>query len=154
MRAVTVVLVAVLALAGAVPATGEPQDSDVDAARDPDYAAGKEAIASKDWRRAVERFERVVRREPDNADVQNYLGFAYRNLGDLPCALLHYRHALEINPRHRGAHEYAGEAQLMAGNLDKALEHLAAPRQICLMPCEELTDLERAITAYRARTGR
>jgi Flp pilus assembly protein TadD len=148
-------LAAALAFAAATPVRGEPQDSNPDAAaRDPDYAAGKEAIARKAWRQAAEHFQRVARREPDNADVHNYLGFAYRNLGDLVCALLHYRHALELNPRHRGAHEYAGEAQLLAGNLDKALEHLAALREICRLPCEELTDLEQAIAAYRQRTGR
>ena len=37
----------------------------------------------------------------------------------------------------------------MVGNLAKAEEHLAALRRICLLPCEELTDLERAIRAYR-----
>src|SRR5207253_326871 len=34
-----------------------------------------------------------------------------------------------------------------------AEEHLAALRKICLLPCEELGDLEREIAAYRKRTG-
>jgi len=39
---------------------------------------------------------------------------------------------LQLNPRHRGAHEYIGEAYLMANNLNKAEEHLGRPAAICL----------------------
>ena len=59
--------------------------------------------------------------------------------------------ALELNPRHRGAHGYAGETYLMVGDLASAEEHPAAPRRICVLPCEELGDLEREIAAYRTR---
>ena len=55
------------------------------------------------------------------------------------------------NPRHRGAHEYIGEAYLMANNLNKAEEHLAARQRICLIPCEEYEDLKKAVADYRAR---
>jgi Flp pilus assembly protein TadD len=149
-----------LALVSAVTAVvpggslADPTDEDwTAAARDPDYLAGKQALERKDWLEAVKRFTQAARRDPDNADLQNYLGYAYRNLGQLEPAFQHYRRALELNPRHRGAHEYAGEAHLMTGNLARAEEHLAALRQICLLPCEELLDLERQIAAYRQRTG-
>lgn len=123
------------------------------AARDPDYAAGKQAFERKDWREAVKRFGPAALRDPDNADLHNYLGFCYRNLGQLDRAFAHYKRALELNPRHRGAHEYAGAAYLLVGDLASAEAHLAALRKICLLPCEELTDLEREITSYRKRTG-
>src|SRR5262249_39756589 len=93
-------------------------------ARDPDYIAGKWAIDAREWSEAARRLSRAVQRDPDNADLHNYLGFAYRNLGRLEPALEHYRRALVLNPRHRGALEYAGEAYLMAGNLAKAEEYL------------------------------
>ena len=91
--------------------------------------------------------------DPDHADLKNYLGYSYRNLGQLGAAFEHYRRALELNPRHRGAHEHAGEAYLMVGNLACAAEHLAALRQICLLPRDELCDLEPEIAAYRTKTG-
>ena len=122
-------------------------------ASDADYAAGKLAYERKDWLEAVKRFRQAALRDPENADLQNYLGFSYRKLGQLDAAFEHYRRALELNPRHRGAHEYAGEAYLMVGDLTRAEEHLAALRKICLLPCEELGDLEREIAAYRKRTG-
>jgi len=56
--------------------------------------------------------------------------------------------------RHRGAHEYVGEAYLLVGNLAKAEEHLNALKTICLIPCEEYEDLKRAVAEYRQRTGK
>ena len=53
--------------------------------------------------------------------------------------------------RSRGAHEYIGEAYLMVNDLPNAEKHLAALRQICLLPCEELDDLDKAVTAYKKR---
>jgi len=123
------------------------------AARDPDYAAGKQAFYRKDWSGAVKRFSRATLRDPDNAELQNYLGFSYRKLGQLELAFKHYHRALALNPRHRGAHEYIGEAYLMAGNLASAQKHLEELRKICLLPCKELTDLEKAIAEYRARSA-
>ena len=53
-----------------------------------------------------------------------------------------------------GAREYLGEAYLLANEVQKAQEQLAALRQICLIPCEEYEDLEKAITAYSKRAAR
>jgi hypothetical protein len=39
----------------------------------------------------------------------------------------------------------------MTGDLKSAEVHLVALRKICLLPCEELTDLERAIEKYRGK---
>jgi Flp pilus assembly protein TadD len=137
-----------------LPVFAEPSETKPEAAAsDPDYAAGKVALERKDWREAARRFGQAALRDPDNADLQNYLGYSYRNLGQLDAAFQHYRRALALNPRHRGAHEYAGEAYLMVGDLARAEEHLEALRKICLLPCEELGDLERQIAEYRKRTG-
>ena len=142
------------AVAAPLPSLAEPTETKPGAAAsDPDYAAGKQALDRKDWAEAARRFRQAALRNPENADLQNYFGYSYRNLGQLDTAFEHYRRALELNPRHRGAHEYAGEAYLMVGDLARAEEHLAALRKICLLPCEELGDLEREIAAYRKRTG-
>lgn len=148
-------VIAVLLLASCLharPCAADPyEDTPHAAARDPHYAAGKAAIERMDWARAVEQLQQAARRDPDSADVQNYLGFSYRKLGQLDRALSHYKRSLALNPRHRGAHEYIGEAYLLLDDLPRADEHLAALRRICLLPCEELADLEASVTAYRAR---
>jgi Flp pilus assembly protein TadD len=124
------------------------------AKRDADYAAASAAIQRKDWPEAIRLLQRTAMRQPDDADVQNLLGYSFRNLGQLEPAFAHYKRALALDPRHRGAHEYLGETYLLAGDLAGAQRHLAALRQICLLPCAELTDLERAIAAYRGKGGR
>ena len=126
-------------------------DNDPVAAADPDYAAGKKAIEAKDWNAAIGSFSSAALRAPDNADIQNYLGYAHRNSGKLDAALRYYQRALKLDPRHRGAHEYIGEAYLMAKDLGKAEEHLAALDRICLLPCEEYRDLKAKIAAYKKR---
>ena len=134
-------------------ATGaEPFDDDPAAAqRDPDYANGKKAIEAKDWTGAIKFLNSAALRDTKNADIQNYLGYAYRNAGQMDMAFKYYERALKLNPRHRGAHEYVGEAYLMVNNLAKAEEHLAALHKICLIPCEEYDDLRKEIAKYRKK---
>jgi tetratricopeptide (TPR) repeat protein len=152
---VAIALALAAALVSVTPGVvAEPFEDDPGAAaRDPDYAAGKAAMDKKNWREALKRFNQAARRAPDSADLQNYIGFCHRNLGQLDLAFRHYGRALELNPRHRGAHEYVGEAYLMVNNLAKAQEHLAALEKICLLPCEELDDLRGKIAAYRKKHG-
>ena len=118
---------------------------------DPDYAAGKQAIEAKNWSAAIKSLSFAALRDTRNADIQNYLGYAYRHTGQFDLAFKHYARALQLNPRHRGAHEYVGEAYLMVNNLAKAEEHLAALQNICLLPCAEYEDLKKTIGEYRTR---
>src|SRR5450432_1634253 len=148
--AVTIALAAALAAAFAamlpIAAHAAGTDESPVASRvDPDFAAGKAAIEAKDWKAAIKSFSSAALRDTRNADIENYLGFAYRNSGDLDSAFRHYERALALSPRHRGAHEYLGEAYLMAGNLPKAEEHLAKLKEICLVPCEEYDDLRKKV---------
>jgi tetratricopeptide (TPR) repeat protein len=138
-----------LALACAFAAQAAPGEED-DAGLDPDYAGGKRALEAKDWRAAIGLLNSVALRDTRNADIQNYLGYAHRNSGDLALAFQHYNRALLLNARHRGAHEYLGEAYLMIGNPGKAREHLELLGKICLIPCEEYAILESKIAAYEA----
>ena len=130
-------------------------DEDPAAARlDPDYAAGKEAIKAKDWSAAIKSLSSAALRDTRNADIQNYLGYSYRNAGQMELGFRHYERALQLNPRHRGAHEYIGEAYLIVNDLPRAEEHLAALQMICLLACEEYEDLKKQIDVYRMRAGK
>ena len=122
-------------------------------ALDPDYAAGKKAIEAKQWSVAIAALSSAALRDTRNADIHNYLGYAYRNAGQLDAAFMHYERALTLSPRHRGAHEYVGEAYLIMNNLAKAEEHLAMLHQICLIPCEEFEELKEKVEAYK-RSGK
>ena len=150
------VLLMVVCLPSHAPiALAEPyEDNPSAAASDADYAAGKAAIAKKDWKEALRRFNQALLRDPDSADLHNYIGFSYRNLKQMDLSFKHYKRSIALNPRHRGAHEYIGEAYLMVNDLDNAEKHLVALRDICLLPCDELGDLEKAINAYKAERKR
>ncbi len=142
---------ALAALPLAATAAGSEEKAPAAAAQDPDFKAGVEAWKAKNWTQVSARMQAVVQREPNNADAWNYLGHAARQSGDLQAAFRHYDRALAIDPRHRGAHEYAGEAWLMAGNPTRAEEHLKALDKLCTLPCEEYTDLKKAIAEYRRK---
>jgi tetratricopeptide (TPR) repeat protein len=116
---------------------------------DPDFAAGKKAMAANDWSGAIAMLKSAALHDPRNADIQNYIGYSYRRLRELEPAFAHFRRALTFNPRHRAAHQHMGEAYLTIGNLAAAEEHLAALERICLIPCDEYGDLQRVIAKYK-----
>ena len=116
---------------------------------DPDLVAAQSAIKGKNWDQAIDLLNKAAARDPGNADIHNLLGYGERNRGNLDAAFKEYDIALKLNPKHRGAHEYVGEAYLMAGNLPKAEEQLAILDKLCLFRCEEYTDLKAAIAKYK-----
>ena len=120
---------------------------------DADYTAGQNAVKQKNWREAIARMENVVKRDEKNADAWNLLGYAYRNLGEMENSFANYERALTINPQHRDAHEYIGEAYLQVGNLAKAEEHLRALDKICWLPCEQHTELKEKIEEYKRKAS-
>ena len=133
----------------AVAAGGGGGDSLPAASEDPDYAAGKRAVEAMNWQAALDSFNKVVAKDPSNADAHTYLGYTYRKSGKLDQAFKEYDEALRLEPRHRGAHEYVGEAYLMTDNLAKAEEHLKALDRICFFGCEEYSELKKAVADYR-----
>src|SRR5882757_8351986 len=66
--------------------------SDADWAQlDPDFKAGKKALGAEDWNGAIAALEAAALRVPLNADIQNYIGYAYRRLRQLGPAIGHYQ---------------------------------------------------------------
>ena len=61
----------------------------------------------------------------------------------------HYEKALKIDPKHKGAHEYLGEAYLQIGDLARAEQELRKLDSICFFRCEEYSDLKEQIRRYK-----
>ena len=120
---------------------------------DPDYTDGVQAIKKGDWATAIRRMETVVAKDARNADAYNWLAYATRRQGDSAKAIPIYEKALQLDPKHRGAHEYIGEAYLVLGNLSKAKEHLARLDKLCFFPCSQYPDLKQAVQTYEASGG-
>ncbi|MEO8484771.1 MAG: tetratricopeptide repeat protein [Betaproteobacteria bacterium] len=115
-----------------------------------DAQVAADALKTGDWQRAIDGFAAALKAEPDNADFHNGIGYAYRKAGRLEPSFVHYRQALRLAPNLRSAHEYIGEAYVVAGDKAKAREHLAVLERLCGgRGCEEYQDLAKAIAAAK-----
>ena len=104
-------------------------------------------IDREQFDRAISELRKAADLRPKNADIQNYLGFAYRKSGKLEASGNHYSKALQLDPDHKGALEYQGELFLMTGALGKARANLARLEVLCPNGCPELAELKAAIEA-------
>jgi len=110
----------------------------------------KRAIEARQYDKAIALLQSYLSRANDSdAYAENWIAYSYRKSGQLDQAFLHYDKALRIDPRHRGAHSYLGEAYLLAGNLPKAEEHLKVLDKLCFLPCDEYTQLKKSVAYYR-----
>jgi tetratricopeptide (TPR) repeat protein len=156
-----IVLGVLLAAIAGTPATaimggGEPQQ----APPSEEYAQGKAAFEREDWQAVIDHMTRAIEERPWDDDAHNLMGFAYRKLGDYDRALEQYDRALTLNPHHRGALEYLGEAylemdqpELAKGMLDRLVVecqrvNVSATDGGWQTSCEEWQDLNEAYQAY------
>lgn len=120
---------------------------------DPAVKTAKAAIAAGDYASAQLSLKVALAADPGNADLHNLYAYSLRKGAnpDMDLVFKHYQEALRLDPKHRGAQEYIGEAYLMVNNPAKAKEHLAALDKLCFFGCSEYDELKRAITAYEAK---
>jgi tetratricopeptide (TPR) repeat protein len=112
------------------------------------------AAAKQDWKSAAATMQEAIGGNSSNADYHNLYAYALRKGGSQGMDLVfkHYNEALRIDPKHRGAHEYIGEAYLMVGNVGKAKEHLGQLDKLCFFGCTEYNDLKKAISTYETKS--
>ena len=130
-----------MALSTALPAFAV---DNMDASTPVDLTSVRAKIAAKDYKSALAEL-RDLAEDNQQADVYNLLGFTLRKTGDFKTSLTYYTKALELEPGHKGAHEYLGELYVETGDMPKAKEQLAALTKLCPNGCEELDDLKAAI---------
>ncbi|MFL6570335.1 MAG: tetratricopeptide repeat protein [Burkholderiales bacterium] len=135
------------------PAAALPADTQPVVRTDPVLEQAGKTIAAKDWPQAQALLKDAIARNPGNADYHNLYAYSIRKGADPDMNLVfkHYNEALRLDPRHRGAHEYLGEAYLMVGNLPKAKEHLSALDKLCFFSCAEFSELKKSISEYEAK---
>jgi cytochrome c-type biogenesis protein CcmH/NrfG len=120
------------------------------ATTDSDYRAAMAAVKKKSWDQVIAPMTAFVQRHPESADAWTELGHAYRKVGDMDNSFKHYEKALQVDPKHKGAHEYLGEAYLQVGDLPRAEQELRKLDSICFLPCEEYSDLKEEIRRYKS----
>jgi tetratricopeptide (TPR) repeat protein len=142
------VALAVWLWAGPLPALAVDTSTPEAAEADPDYATAAQAIKAGKWAAAISLLEGVVKRDAGNADAFNLLAYATRKNGNPAASIPIYEKALALDPKHKGAHEYIGEAYLALNNLAKAKEHLAKLSSLGPTTGEEYRDLKKAVERY------
>ena len=156
MKYVICLLILALSLAGGSTFGADSSPAATPAPADPALERYAAASTREDWGAAAASMREALSRDAGNADFHNLYAYSLRKgqSPDMDLVFKHYNEALRLNSRHRGAHEYIGEAYLMVGNLGKAKEHLAQLDRLCFFPCGEYSDLKKAVAEYEAKQPR
>lgn len=117
------------------------------------YKDAVTAVKHKDYKGAIMLLKDVLHGNARNADALNYMGYSYRKLGNYELALAYYKKALDVDPNHKGANEYLGEAYLEMKQPTLAEAQLAKLEKICGMGCDAYKRLKTAIDAFK-KTGK
>jgi Flp pilus assembly protein TadD len=102
-------------------------------------------IAAKNFSAALTSLQAADKTFPNNADINNLLGYSARNLKQYKPAATYYVKALKIDPNHLGALEYQGELFMLTKKTSDAKKNLAKLKSLCGVNCEEYLDLKKAI---------
>tara|TARA_B100000745_G_scaffold278567_1_gene209650 strand:+ start:189 stop:674 length:486 start_codon:yes stop_codon:yes gene_type:complete len=103
---------------------------------------GKIEKAKIRFNKALEYLIIANDKNPDQPDILNYLGFAFRKTGDFIMAEVYYSQGLEIDPNHIGINEYLGELYIETNRIDLAKQRLEILKGCS---CEEYDELKELI---------
>jgi tetratricopeptide (TPR) repeat protein len=103
---------------------------------------GKIEKAKIRFNKALEYLIIANDKNPDQPDILNYLGFAFRKTGDFIMAEVYYSQGLEIDPNHIGINEYLGELYIETNRIDLAKQRLEILKDCS---CEEYGELKELI---------
>jgi len=145
--------VLMIALLASAPAwamdTPKPDPKDPEK-KDAQMEQARAAISRQDWTGAQAILREAVASNPQSADAHNLYAYSIRKgpHPEMDLVFRHYNEALRIDPQHRAAREYLGEAYLMTGNVAKAKELLADLDRLCKAGCAEQAGLKSAISTF------
>tara|TARA_B100001063_G_C16720610_1_gene533335 strand:+ start:131 stop:610 length:480 start_codon:yes stop_codon:yes gene_type:complete len=103
---------------------------------------GKSEKAKKLYSKAFKNLEKANKKDKNNPDIFNYLGFTSRKIGNFEIAEKFYLQGLKIKPDHNGINEYLGELYVQTNQIDKAKERLDVLKNC---NCKEYSELELII---------
>jgi tetratricopeptide (TPR) repeat protein len=108
------------------------------------YRAARELILAGQYEAGINAMHALGR--DDNPDVANYIGYAFRKLGDFGDSKVWYEKALAVDPQHVRTWSYYGMWHAEQGNRLKAEDFLQKIKLICgNTDCKEYTELKAVI---------
>jgi tetratricopeptide (TPR) repeat protein len=109
-----------------------------------DYRAARELILAGNYTGGIAAMHALG--HDQHPDVANYIGYAYRKLGDYKDSQIWYEAALKADPNHVRTWSYYGMWQMEQGNRLKALDDLKKVKLICgSTDCKEYLELKAVI---------
>jgi tetratricopeptide (TPR) repeat protein len=108
------------------------------------YRAARELILAGQYEAGINAMHALGR--DDHPDVANYIGYAFRRLGDYGDSKVWYEKALASDPKHVRTWSYYGMWHAEQGNRLKAEDFLQKIKLICgNTDCKEYTELKAVI---------
>ena len=147
-----VLLLSTMLATVALGATGAFAVDNITSRDAPDLTSVRAKIKAKDFKGGLAELTPMLATY-QHADVYNLMGYSLRKTGDYKQAYTFYRKALDFDPDHKGALEYLGELYVETGQIEKAKENIVRLQQLCPSGCEELADLQRAVSAASAKVN-
>ena len=98
--------------------------------------------AEKLYSQAFKKLSKALKKDKNNPEILNYMGFTSRKIGNFSEAENYYLKGLAIDPKHNGINEYLGELYVQTDRIDKANERLGVLKNC---NCEEYGELELII---------
>ena len=102
----------------------------------------KQDKAVKLYKEAFNKLETANKKDKNNPDILNYMGFTSRKSGNFNEAEKFYLKGLSLDPKHNGINEYLGELYVQTNRIEKAKERLAVLKNC---NCKEFQELELII---------
>ena len=109
-----------------------------------EYRAARQLIVGGQYEAGIRAMHAIGR--DDHPDVANYIGYAWRKLGDYDKSKVWYEAALKADPDHVRTWSYYGMWQMEQGNRLKALDDLKKVALLCgNTTCTEYRQLKDVI---------
>ena len=106
----------------------------------------KKDKAVKLYKEAFSKLQTANKKDKNNPDILNYMGFTSRKVGNFEQAEKFYLKGLSLKPNHNGINEYLGELYVQTNRIDKAKERLAV---LDGCDCKEYSMLKEIIEGKR-----
>jgi tetratricopeptide (TPR) repeat protein len=121
--------------------------------------AARESLARRDWKSAIDEFDRAIRLDPSRAESYIGLGIARWGLGDRQAAIQAFQQAAATDPKSADAHFNIGLAWKELGETSKAAaewntairlkpDHESARLNLAVL-LQEGGQIENAVAEYR-----
>ena len=102
----------------------------------------KKDKAVKLYKEAFSKLQTANKKDKNNPNILNYMGFTSRKSGNFDEAEKFYLKGLSLDPKHNGINEYLGELYVQTNRIEKAKERLAVLKNC---NCKEFQELELII---------